>query len=290
MDDLLSLKVFCRVAARGSFSAAARELGMTQSAASRGVLELEQRLGLRLLERSTRRVALTPEGRRYKEQIEEPLRALDDAELRARASFAELAGVVRLSAPAALGRELLLPEILRLLNEAPGLAVEASFTDRRIDLVSGEYDFAFRVGRGSERSWVERSLGTSEQWLVAAPQLFSDGRLPESLSEVRGLPAVIAGARERFEPFGFEIRFVTDDIDGALFAVESGAGLSALPRWLVARAVERGALMRLLPHAEIGRVPIVAIHRRRLRKVARHVLDALSHRLTGLLGDASSEA
>src|SRR5690349_16404070 len=115
MDDLLSLRVFCRVAAHGSFSAAARELGMTQSAASRGVLELEERLGLRLLERSTRRVALTAEGRRYKEQIEEPLRALEDADVKARTGFGEFAGRVRLSAPAALGRRLLLPEILRLL-------------------------------------------------------------------------------------------------------------------------------------------------------------------------------
>jgi DNA-binding transcriptional LysR family regulator len=289
MDDLLSLRVFCKVAARGSFSAAARELGMTQSAASRGVRELEERLGLRLLERSTRRVALTPEGRRYKEQIEEPLRALDDADLRARAGFGELAGEIKLSAPAALGRELLLPEIFRLLKEAPGLQVETSFTDRRIDLVSGEYDFAFRVGRATERSWVERSVGSSEQWLVAAPELFSAGRLPESLADLSGFPGVIHGGRERFEALAVDVRLVTDDLEGALAAVLSGVGISALPRWLVSRDVGRGALLRLLPQAEIGSVAVVALHRRRLRKVARHVLDTLTHRLAELLQGAPSE-
>ena len=288
MDDLLSRRVFCKVAARGSFSAAARELGMTQSAASRGVRELEERLGLRLLERSTRRVALTPEGRRYKEQIEEPLRALDDADLRARTGFGELAGLVKLSAPAALGRELLLPELLRLLKDAPGLEIETSFTDRRIDLVSGEFDFAFRVGRASERSWVERPVGISEQWLVAAPELFSEAKVPEVFTDLRGNPAVIHGSRERFEPFGADVRLVTDDLESALVAVKSGVGVSALPRWLVSRDVARGARVRLLPEEEIGGVAVVAVHRRRLRKVARHALEVLAHRLAELLRGTAS--
>jgi DNA-binding transcriptional LysR family regulator len=283
MDQLLSLRLFCRVAARGSFSAAARDLGMTQPAASRGILELERRLGLRLFERSTRRVVLTAEGRRYKEQVEEPLRALEDADVKARSGFGELAGRVKLSAPAALGRRLLLPEILRLLDEAPGLRIETSFTDRRVDLVGGEYDFSFRVGRRSEHAWVERPLGNSEQWFVAAPTLFDGGELPESLEALRGLPVVIPGAVDRFEPFDFDVRLVTDDLEAALVAVRSGAFVSVLPRWLVSQDVASGALARLLPRVDLGGAPIVAVHAKRLRRVARHVLDTLGHRIAGLL-------
>lgn len=289
MDQLLSLRVFCRVAARGSFSAAARDLGMTQSAASRGVIELEQRLGLRLFERSTRRVVLTAEGRRYKEQVEEPLRALEDAEVRARTGFGEVAGRVKLSAPAALGRRLLLPEILRLLEEAPGLRIETSFTDRRVDLVGGEYDFSFRVGRMTEHAWVERAIGNSEQWIVAAPGLFSGGELPESLEALRGLPVVVSGALERFEPLGFDVRLVTDDLEAALVAVRSGALVSVLPRWLVAKDVEGGAIVRLVPGFDLGGAPVVALHARRLRRVARHVFDTLAHRVAALL-DAHGRA
>ena len=161
MDRLLSLRLFCRVAAVENFSAAAREFGLTQSAVSRGVAALEEDLGLKLLERSTRRVALTPEGRRYKDRIEDHLRALLDADESAKSAFSDLAGQVRLSAPAALGRAVLLPEILRLLGDAPALLIETSLTDRKLDLIGGEYDFAIRVRAGGPSDWVQRTVARS---------------------------------------------------------------------------------------------------------------------------------
>lgn len=285
MDRLLSLRLFCRVAALGSFSAAARDFGLTQSAVSRGVAFLEEDLGLKLLERSTRRVVLTPEGRRYKDRIEDHLRALQEAEEGARSSFSDLAGHVRLSAPAALGRAVLLPEILKLLSEAPTLNIEVSLTDRRLDLIGGEYDFALRVRAGGPSSWVERTVGQSEPWIVAAPRLFGGRGMPESLAALAGLPAVIAGPPERFSQLGLDVRLMTDDLEGALFAVQSGAGLSALPRWLVRPYVERGELLRLVPNLQVGHAPVFVTHPRRLRRVARHVLDTLVHRLVLALGD-----
>lgn len=285
MDRLLSLRLFCRVATLESFSAAARDFGLTQSAVSRGVAALEAELGLKLLERSTRRVSLTPEGRRYKERIEGHLRALQEAEESAKSAFSELAGHVRLSAPAALGRGVLLPEVLRLLAEAPGLVIDASLTDRRVDLLGGEYDFAIRVRGGGPSAWVERTVGQSEQWIVATPHLCESRRLPQSLSELEGLPAVVAGPPGRFSQLGLDVRLVTDDLEGALYAARGGAGISALPRWLVRPHVERGELLRLVPAVSVGHAPVVVTHPRRPRRIVRHVLDALVRRLADALGN-----
>lgn len=283
MDRLLSLRLFCRVAVVESFSAAARDFGMTQSAVSRGVAALEDDLGLKLLERSTRRVALTPEGRRYKDRIEDHLRALSDAEASAKSGFCDLAGLVRLSAPAALGRAVLLPEVLRLLDEAPALVIETSLTDRKLDLIGGEYDFAIRVRAGGPSAWVQRTVGHSEQWIVMAPRLLGSRRLPDSLRDLAGLPGVIAGSPERFGRLRLDLRLITDDLEGALCAAQRGAGVSALPRWLVRPHVERGELLRLLPALDVGHAPIYVTHPRRLRRVVRHVLDPLVNRLAAVL-------
>jgi DNA-binding transcriptional LysR family regulator len=279
MDRLTALRVFCRVAACGSFSQAARELALAQSAASRAVAGLEAKLGLQLFERSTRRVALTIEGRAYRDQIEEHVRALDDADLRARSGFGDLAGRVKLSAPGALGKTLLQPELNRLLLEYPGLAVEAAFTDKKVDLVQGEFDLAFRVGGGSEPSFVEKPIGTSPQWLVASPKLFASSLPPASTDELLGLPAVLSGRAEAFARFGVRVRLVADDLDATLAAALAGVGLSVLPRWLVAHHVDEGRLIRVLAKVPLPGPPIVVVHPRRLRRVSRQVLERLARHL-----------
>jgi DNA-binding transcriptional LysR family regulator len=275
MDRLTALRVFCRVASCGSFSQAARELGLAQSAVSRGVAGLEERLGLQLFERSTRRVALTIEGRAYRDQIEEHVRALEDADLRARSGFGDVAGRVKVSAPGALGRTLLLPEIQRLLGEFPGLTVEAAFTDKRLDLLAGGFDMAFRIGAGSEPSLVERPVGESPQWVVASPTIFDRASPPTSAEDLVGLPAVLSGRAEAFGQLGLKTRLVVDDLDAALSAVLAGMGVSLLPRWLVARRVHDGSLVRALAKVRVPHPTVVVVHPRRLRRVSRQVLEPL---------------
>ncbi|WP_437983247.1 LysR family transcriptional regulator [Sorangium sp. So ce117] len=279
MDRFLALRVFCKVADSGSFSRAARELSMTQSAASRGIADLESRLGLRLFERTTRRVALTLEGRAYYEQIEEHVRALEDAELRAASGFGDLAGRVKLSAPGALGRRLLLPELVRIMHESPGLVVDAALTDQRVDLVAGAFDFALRVGVRSEPSFIERTLGTSPQWLVGSAGLFAGKPAPTSMSELAAERVVASGGVRDLEKMGLTVRLTTDDIETNLRAVEAGLGVSVLPRWLVARRVQEGRLIRLLPRLPLPSPPLVVVYPRRLRRVARQVLERLERHL-----------
>lgn len=279
MDRLVALRVFCRVAACGSFSRAARELSLAQSAVSRGIADLESRLGRKLFERSTRRVSLTLEGRAYFEQVQEHVRALEDAELRAVSGFDDLAGHIKLSAPGALGRRILLPEIVRVMQESPGLVVDATFTDRKLDLVSDAIDFAIRVGRRSDPSYVERELVESPQWLVASAAMLSGKRLPSSLEELADQKFVASGSTRALARLNPVLRLTTDDLDGAFAAVRAGLGFSVLPRWLVARGVREGTLVRLLPHVPLPSPPIVVVYLRRLRKAARKLLERLERHL-----------
>lgn len=283
MDQLLALQVFCRVAECGSFSQAGKELSLAQSAVSRGIARLEDKLGLRLFERSTRRVALTMEGRAYLEQVHEHVRGLEDANLRAASGFSDLAGRVKVAAPGALGRLLLLPEIVRMMKQFHGLVVDVSLADVRIDLAKGAFDFAIRVGHGGEPSFVERELGRSPQWIVAAPSLFAERAVPTSLTDLRGFPAVLSGRALDIAKLGLDVRFVADDLDATLSAALAGLGVSVLPRWLVSEHVSAGRLIRLSAKAPLPSPPVVAVYPRRLRRVSRQLLDRLEHHLANVL-------
>jgi DNA-binding transcriptional LysR family regulator len=279
MDSLLALRVFCRVAACGSFTKAARELSLSQPAVSRGVADLEARLGRKLFERSTRRVSLTLEGRAYFEHVQDHVRALADAELRAISGFEDLAGHIKLSAPGALGRRILLPEIVRVMQESPGLVVDATFTDRKLDLVSDAIDFAIRVGQRSDPSYIERELVESTQWLVASAAMLSGKRMPSSPEELAGQMFVTSGSVRAMARLSPVLRFRTDDLEGAFAAVRAGLGFGVLPRWLVARSVQEGTLLRVLPNLPLPSPSIVVVYPRRLRKAARKLLERLEHHL-----------
>ena len=286
MDQLLALRVFCRVAECGSFSQAGRDLALAQSVVSRAIAGLETRLGLRLFERSTRRVALTMEGRAYLDQVQAHVRGIDDANHRAASGFSDLAGHVKIAAPGALGRFLLLPELSRLMAEFAGLSVELALSDPRIDLAKGAFDFAIRVGSGGESSFVERELGRSQQWFVGESALFAERGTPAALSDLRGLPAVLSGRARDLTKLGLSPRLVVDDLDATLSAALLGLGVSVLPRWLVESHVAAGRLLHLLPKIPLPSPPVVAVYPRRLRRVSRRVLDRLENALGAKLASA----
>ncbi|MGC4088030.1 MAG: LysR family transcriptional regulator [Polyangiaceae bacterium] len=151
MDRLLANQLFCRVVELGSFSAAAREARLPQPTVSRLVFALEESLGRRLLERTTRRVAPTLDGRAYYTHVEEAVRALEHAEAAARSGFADVAGHVRIAVPGALGRKLLVPRLVALLLESPSLRVDISASDQPVDFVAGAYDFGDPRRRPAEQ-------------------------------------------------------------------------------------------------------------------------------------------
>jgi DNA-binding transcriptional LysR family regulator len=193
MDRLLANQLFCRVLELGSFSAAAREVRLPQPTVSRLIAALEEALETRLLERTTRRVAPTLEGRAYYAHVEEAVRTLQHAEAAARSGFAEVAGHVKIAVPGALGRKLLLPRLVALLLESPELRIDISASDQPVDFVAGGFDFAIRVGVQKNSSFVARELAVSTQWLVGSPRYLAMRGTPSSSAELRGHHLVLRG-------------------------------------------------------------------------------------------------
>jgi DNA-binding transcriptional LysR family regulator len=280
MDRLLANQLFCRVVELGSFSAAAREARLPQPSVSRMIAALEGALGRRLLERTTRRVAATLDGRAYYAHVAEAVRTLQHAETAARSGFAELAGHVRVAVPGALGRRLLVPE----------LRVDISASDQPLDLIGGNFDFAVRVALKPSPGHVVREIASSPQWWVGSPRYLAMRGTPSTPLELRGHHLVLRGQPPR-ELHRLELlpRMLTDEIETAYVAALAGIGLSILPRWLVTQDVKEGRLMRLLPESQLPSAPVVATYpsAKRLRKPARHVLTRLSVTLREALAVAT---
>jgi LysR family transcriptional regulator for bpeEF and oprC len=288
MDRLLANKLFCRVVELGSFTRAGREARLPQSSVSRAIAALEETLATRLLERTTRRVVPTLEGRAYYAQIEEAVRTLEHAEAAARSGFAEVAGHVRIAVPGAMGRKLLVPRIVAALLESPDLRVDVSTSDQPVDFLAGGFDFAVRVGEPANNRFVARKLAHSPQWLVASPRYLAIRGTPTAAAELRDHHFVLRGVVPRkLVQLDVVARMCTDEIETAYVTVLAGIGLSILPRWLVAGAVHEGRLVRVLPALDTGSVPVIATYpsAKRLRKPARRVLD----RLSTAIRDALSE-
>lgn len=289
MDRLLAHKLFCRVLELGSFSAAAREARLPQPSVSRGVAGLERSLGVRLLERTTRRVVPTLEGRAYYAQVEEAVRAFDNAEAAAKSGFGELAGHVKIAVPGALGRKLLLPKVAALLIESPELRVDVSVSDQPVDFLGGGFDFAIRVGASVPESFVLRELGRSPQWFVASPRYLAMHGAPASMDELGSHHFVFRGGVPKpLARYELKVRMSTDEIETAHVCALAGIGISILPRWLVAEDTDAGKLSRILADSDLGAAPVIATYpaARRLRKSARRVLE----RLEATLGRALTAA
>ena len=184
LDRITGMQVFARVAALGGISAAARELGMSQTMATKHVAALEERVGARLLHRSTRRVSLTEPGRRYLESVERILSEVAEADALAAEERVAVTGALRVNAPTSFGtREIapLLPEFARL---NPGVVVELGLNDRVIDLVDEGWDVAIRIGRVTDQNLIARRLAPCRLMVAASPDYLAERGVPRTTAEL----------------------------------------------------------------------------------------------------------
>jgi DNA-binding transcriptional LysR family regulator len=184
MDRLRALQAFVRVAELGSFTAAGRELRVTQSQVSRAVRELEREVESQLFTRSTRRVVLTPEGQRYLHGVRDALRTLDAANDAVRTDSRAVSGTLRVTAPAELG-EYLTPVMTALIAEHPALSIDSLLTDRLVDLIDEGFDVAIRVGPMAPSALRARRLGTNLAVLCASPAYARAHELPRHPRDLR---------------------------------------------------------------------------------------------------------
>lgn len=254
-DELAALVA---VAREGSFVAAASVLGRHPTIVSKRIAALERRLGVRLLERTTRQVRLTQAGARLAERVQSAANAILEAEQEAAAGGIELRGRLRLAFPAAMGRQWLAPAIPAFARQYPGLDIEIDYGERHVDLIGEGFDAALRLGTLGDSRLVSRKLGEHRIALGASPDYLDRHGIPVSpraLAEHNLLrytgPVVTpewrmrkGSLRETILPSG---SFRSNDIDTLIEAARQGMGIAGFGEWSMARDFAAGTLIRLLP-------------------------------------------
>ena len=257
MDRLTSMAVFVRTVERGGFAAAASELGLSPTMTGLHVRALEERLGARLLNRTTRRQSLTEVGRRYYERCKQILADIEAAEGDAMDLLSAPRGRLRITAPISFGTHALTPAIIDYLALYPEVEVDLSLNDRVIDLVDEGYEIALRVGALEDSSLIARKLAPYRLLLCASPDYLRRRGIPrqvEDLANHNCLSFVYArsGYEWRFTgPKGesevtIRGRFQTNNGDALRLAARRGLGIILQPAALLAEDIASGALVPLL--------------------------------------------
>lgn len=257
LDRVTGLQVFSRVAALGSLSAAARALGMSQTMATKHMAALEQRLGVKLLHRTTRRTTLTEPGRNYLDAVERILGDLEDADAMASAETVQVRGTLRLNVPVSFGVREVAPILPELTRRHPDLTIELGLNDRRVDLIEEGWDLVVRIGRLTASTLMARRLAPCRMIVCASPSYLRDHGQPETVSELAHhnclgytLSSDAGPDRWRFGESGRTKVKVQGTMrannGGALVAsAVAGEGIIYQPTFLVREAVAAGQLVSL---------------------------------------------
>ncbi len=268
-DRLATLRLFARVARRGSFSAAARELGLSQPSASRAVAELEREIGAALLVRTTRAVTLTEAGEDYLARIEPILTALDEADHAARGG-GELRGVLRVAASSSFTTRVVVPALPAFAAAHPQLRVDLRLSDSRQDLVVEGVDLALRIGALADSIATARKLGESNRTLVASPAYLARAGMPAAPADLAAHailqgPPDIPAANWTFRRNGKALstrvigRFAVNVHEALVAAAVAGLGIAGSSDWGCRRELATGELVRLLPDWEMDPVEVHAV-------------------------------
>jgi DNA-binding transcriptional LysR family regulator len=267
MDRLDELAVFLAILDAGSLARAGVRLGRSPAAVTRGLATLEARAGVRLVERTTRKLAPTEAGARLADQAR---RVLADyaAALSAETETGPLRGRIGVTAPLVFGRRHVTPVVTAFLDAQPETSVELRLSDRYLDLIDEHLDVAVRIGALADSSLVARKVGEVRRVLVAAPSYLARAGAPETPADVARHQTVLTGDRPqgaewRFRrPDGRELsvriapRLTVSDVDATLAAARDGHGLAWALSYQVADDLAEGRLVRLLTDYELAPLPV----------------------------------
>ena len=291
LEKTTGLVAFVRTVDAGSFSAASRLIGSSQSAVSKSVARLERRLGVRLIQRSTRMLSLTAEGTAYYERVAPLLRAIEEAEDVVQVA-AEAKGLLRVSAPQEFGRLLIASWAPEFLARHPGVKLELNVTDRNVDIIREGYDLAIRMGALRDTELISRKLADLHWILVASPAYLEKRGRPETIEDLRSHSCVRYLTAGRPWPFEFasgesvvpDGQFDTDDSGSIRQAALNAAGIAYQLRMTVTDYLKEGRLVEVLPHLAMPALPAYALHAfgRQLPIRGRLFIDFLVEKLIGL--------
>jgi DNA-binding transcriptional LysR family regulator len=293
MDKYQELRVFSAVVDASSFVAAADSLGMSKAAVSRYVSELEQRLGVRLLHRTTRRLSLTPEGEVFLVRCRDILSSIEASEVEISTRSVTVSGLLKVSVPVSFGIRHMAPLWPDFLGQHPQLHLDVQLADRVIDLVDEGFDVAIRIARLEDSSLISRQIAATRLVLCAAPSYLKRRGTPEHPSQlathdVVGYSLLATGDHWQLDgPNGTESvkirpRFWSNNGDSCIAACVQGAGIQLQPTFLIDEELRNGQLVEILPKYRATTLGIYAVYPTRkfvLPKV-RTLVEFLDKRFT----------
>jgi DNA-binding transcriptional LysR family regulator len=295
MDDLNDLYYFVKVVDHGGFTQAGLALDMPKSKLSRRIAALEDRYGVRLLQRSTRQFSVTETGREFYERCVAVLVEADAAHEVIERNRSEPQGIVRMSCPITLLRCRIADPLARFMIEHPKIQVHVDATNRRVDVIEERLDLALRVRFPplDNSDLVMRTLANSRQRLVACPKMFEGRELPRHPADLVGLPSLgwyglqREGIWQLEGPDGTQAevrhqpRYVTDDFAALRRAAQLGVGIVQLPLMSVEEDLRDGTLIDILPGWEprVGIIHAIFPSRRGLRPAVRLLIDYLAENI-----------
>lgn len=258
-NALAEMAAFAAVAEAGSFTKAASSMGRDPTILSRRLKSLEERLGVRLLHRTTRSVSLTEAGSEFLVRIRAILASVDEAERAASAHAGGVPrGVLRLALPASFGRMWIGPLLPQFLAEFPEVRIEAEFSNRFADLVAENFDLAIRLGALADSRLVARKIANRRRMLCAAPSYLGRRGIPATPEDLRGHSCLGFSAFQTFPAWdmcdatGHRVSInvsgplVTDDAEVLVEAAVQGVGIMMSTDWLVGRELADGRLVPIL--------------------------------------------
>lgn len=270
MDRLASMETFVRVVVAGSFSSAARQLHVGQPAVSKTIAQLEQRLGVRLLTRSTRGLSPTEAGEAYFERAIRSIEEADEADLAARGAGASLTGRLRVSAATTFASIHVIPLLPAFLRDHPGLELEVVLDDRNIDLVEEGVDVALRIGNLTDSSLTARRLGSGRRIVVGTPVYFERAGRPVEPADLVNHEAVVylqtgddvawtfrQGSSQT--AVAIKSRLKVTAAEGVRAAVFADMGLAVASEWMFTPELEARTVLEVLRDWELPSLDLWAV-------------------------------
>jgi len=296
MDRIEEMTLFLAIAETGSLAAAGRVTGRAPSSVSRILDDLERRVGVRLVERSTRRLAVTERGRRLADHARRLIADFDAAMRDVGDDLDNPRGHLRISAPNVFGRRHLAPILTEFLDRHPEISAELILEDRVADLQAGQFDIALRIGQPGSVSLVCRRVGEVRRVMVASPAYLAQHGWPASPQDLAAHQAILftndarrsdwrialpAGGRATIEMRG---RFRVNRAEAAIDAAVDGRGILRTLSYQVAADIAAGRLVRILPDLEPASVPVQLVfpNTRLMTGSLRAFIDFAASRLRGL--------
>lgn len=267
--NLTDIEIFARVATTGSMTEAAHELRLSPAVVSKSIKRLEEALGARLLQRTTRRVMLTETGRGYYERILPVLAGAEEAQAFVEGRTAAVRGRLRVSAPTSFGRMHIAPHLATFMNAHESLEIELLLNDAFVDIVAEGFDVAIRIGELSDSSLVARKLAPVRRILCAAPSYIEKMGMPENLADLDRHICLPAHNGEHWRLSGPdgpvalrpEGRLVTNSSEVVREAVLAGMGVALRSTWDIGPEIASGRLVQVLRQYESpGDVGLFAVY------------------------------